>query len=115
FKLPARAFLERLFILQCYLPSELSYPIKMSFVPPDNNHPSKLILESEANEKTQATIKKVVNKLYKATHLMKAIPIAPLLRLQLPGKGAHCGGSLPMRTDPGQFETDILGRPAGLR
>ena len=30
-----------------------------------------------------------------------------------PGRSFHCGGSLPMRSKPGKFESDPLGRPHG--
>jgi choline dehydrogenase-like flavoprotein len=38
-----------------------------------------------------------------------------MLRIAEPGRGFHAGGTLPMRTQPGEFETDVLGRPAGWR
>jgi len=30
-----------------------------------------------------------------------------------PGRGYHCGGSIPMRENPKPFESDRLGRPHG--
>lgn len=42
-------------------------------------------------------------------------PLTPLLQAWPAGKGFHHGGSLPMRASPGELETDLLGRPAGLR
>ena len=36
-----------------------------------------------------------------------------MLQLAEPGRGFHCGGSLPMRAVPGNFESDTLGRPQG--
>jgi choline dehydrogenase-like flavoprotein len=31
-----------------------------------------------------------------------------------PGRSYHSGGTFPMRTRPGKFETDVLGQPTGL-
>jgi choline dehydrogenase-like flavoprotein len=36
-----------------------------------------------------------------------------MLQIAKPGRGFHCGGSLPMRAQPGDFETDTLGRVRG--
>jgi choline dehydrogenase-like flavoprotein len=36
-----------------------------------------------------------------------------MLQIARPGRGFHCGGSLPMRAQPGNFESDCLGRPSG--
>jgi choline dehydrogenase-like flavoprotein len=37
-------------------------------------------------------------------------PIPGLAQIGLPGKGNHLGGSLPMRQEPGELETDTTGR-----
>ncbi|HEY1790923.1 MAG TPA: GMC oxidoreductase, partial [Verrucomicrobiae bacterium] len=40
--------------------------------------------------------------------------IPPMLQISKPGRGFHCGSSLPMRAQPASdFETDCLGRPRG--
>lgn len=41
-------------------------------------------------------------------------PLTPMLQAWPAGKGFHHGGTLPMRESPGELETDLLGRPAGL-
>jgi choline dehydrogenase-like flavoprotein len=56
-----------------------------------------------------------IGKLGDNARLMRAFPLLPLLRSFNPGKGNHFGGSFPMRREPGAFESDALGRPAGLR
>jgi choline dehydrogenase-like flavoprotein len=38
----------------------------------------------------------------------------PALRVGQPGRGFHTGGTFPMRSKPGAFETDVLGRPYGF-
>ena len=37
-----------------------------------------------------------------------------MLRVGLPGRGFHTGGTFPMRAAPGPFEVDGLGRPHGF-
>jgi len=36
-----------------------------------------------------------------------------MLQMAEPGRGFHNGASFPMRKDPAELETDILGRPRG--
>jgi choline dehydrogenase-like flavoprotein len=43
------------------------------------------------------------------------VPLTPLSRRGEPGSSFHCGGSFPMRVNPQGLESDVLGRPAGLR
>ena len=45
-----------------------------------------------------------------ARHLGLA-PVPGLSQTGRPGKGNHVGSSFPMRRDPGELETDTLGRP----
>jgi choline dehydrogenase-like flavoprotein len=42
-------------------------------------------------------------------------PLFPLLQRGKPGRGFHSGGTFPMRSNPGQGESDIFGRPSGMR
>ena len=39
--------------------------------------------------------------------------LPPMLQILEPGRSFHGGGSLPMRTQPSEFECDPLGRPQG--
>ncbi len=41
------------------------------------------------------------------------VPVPGLLQVEPPGKSNHIGGSLPMRQQPGEFETDTVGRVTG--
>jgi choline dehydrogenase-like flavoprotein len=38
-----------------------------------------------------------------------------MIQMGKPGRGFHSGGSFPMSAEPHAGETDILGRPHGLR
>jgi choline dehydrogenase-like flavoprotein len=114
-RLPVQSFLERFLLIQGYLHSDLSPSISVRLEAPTALSSSRLILESTPLSQTKVAIRKVMQKLHKARHLLKAIPIAPLLKIQQPGRGFHSGGTLPMKMIPAEFETDTLGRPYGLK
>lgn len=57
----------------------------------------------------------VARRLAGAARLLGMTPLPRLIQSGEPGKGNHVGGSLPMRRDPAELETDLLGRPRGLR
>ena len=45
---------------------------------------------------------------------LRAFPVFPVMRAEPPGRGFHTGGSFPMRTRPGDLQTDTAGRPRGF-
>jgi choline dehydrogenase-like flavoprotein len=57
----------------------------------------------------------VLAKLRRLAPFTRAVPVDPLLQIGLPGKSFHVGGSFPMTARPGELESDVLGRPAGMR
>src|SRR5258708_4006571 len=72
-----------------------------------------LQLEAQPNPETRLTVKRVLRELLSQTRSLGGMVVPPMLQLAEPGRGFHCGGSLPMRTRPGKFESDTLGRPHG--
>ncbi len=56
-------------------------------------------------------VRKIVRRLAAAGRVLGMAPIPGLLMVGRPGKSNHLGGSLPMRRQPRDFETDTLGRP----
>jgi len=72
-----------------------------------------LQLDAKLNPRTRPTIKKALRELLKQFRALGGIPIAPMLQIAEPGRGYHIGGSIPMRKNPQQFESDLLGRPHG--
>jgi choline dehydrogenase-like flavoprotein len=60
-----------------------------------------------------ARVKRLVRRLTANARLLGMVPLPGLLQVGRPGKGNHLGGSLPMRREPGELETDTLGRPRG--
>jgi choline dehydrogenase-like flavoprotein len=118
-KLFARPILERLLIAQGYLHSDESAAIRMTLrrdgKDNDNGAGAKDFLELEPvlNPGTTATIKRVLRELQGQFRALGGFVIPPMLEMARPGRGFHCGGSIPMRAQPGEFETDCLGRPCG--
>ncbi len=60
-----------------------------------------------------ARVKRLVRRLTANARLLGMVPLPGLVQVGRPGKGNHLGGSLPMRREPGELETDTLGRPRG--
>ena len=60
-------------------------------------------------------MKKVVRKILSNGGALGAVPLIPLLQLGEPGRGYHSGGSFAMSAMPGEWQSDIYGRPAGMR
>jgi len=70
-------------------------------------------LQAEPHPETRPRIKKLLRALLRQSHRLGGMVVPPMLQVPRPGRGFHSGGSLPMRTTPGKFESDVLGRPHG--
>jgi choline dehydrogenase-like flavoprotein len=101
----------RMLIAQGYLHSSHSARLRVELKP--GTRASEVLVEAEPNPRTAALIRKVVRKLAGLSPMLGALPLEPMLQITPPGRGFHCGGTLPMRENPGEFETDRLGRPGG--
>ncbi len=110
-KFLSRAIQERLLIVQGYLHSDESAAIQMTLR--RDGQKDFLQLEPALNPETPRTIRKILLELLKQCRALGGIAVPPMLQIALPGRGFHCGGSLPMRVQPGPLQTDCLGRPAG--
>lgn len=75
----------------------------------------RLAFRAQPNDRTEAIVRKASKRLAKAARLAGLVALTPLARLNPLGSSFHCGGTFPMRQDPKDGETDVLGRPAGLR
>jgi choline dehydrogenase-like flavoprotein len=58
-------------------------------------------------------VRRLVRRLASAGRLLGMLPVPGMLHVEHPGKSNHLGGSLPMRREPGELETDVLGRIPG--
>jgi hypothetical protein len=72
-----------------------------------------LHLRAQPNPATRRTVKRVLREMLWQSRRLGGIVLPPMLQLSQPGRGFHCGGSIPMRESPGPFESDCLGRPHG--
>jgi choline dehydrogenase-like flavoprotein len=110
-KLFARPILERLLIVQGYLHSDESASIQMTLR--RNGAKDFLELKGMPNPETAGAVKRVLRELQGQFRALGGIVVPPMLQISLPGRGFHCGGSMSMRSEPADFETDCQGRPRG--
>lgn len=110
-KFISRPFVERLLIVQGYLHSDESATVEMQLK--RNGEKDFLQLDAKLNSRTKPVIKKVLRELLKQFRALGGIPVAPMLQIAEPGRGYHIGGSIPMRAQSKEFESDLLGRPNG--
>ena len=102
---------ERMIIVQGYLHSDESPTIAMTLK--RDGERDFLQLDAQPNPATRPAVKKVLRELLSQTRRLGGVVVPPMLQLAEPGRGFHCGGSLPMRATPGNFESDTLGRSHG--
>jgi choline dehydrogenase-like flavoprotein len=102
-----RPLLGRLIVVQGYLHSDDSPGLELE------RDGSGVRLLGEDGAPAAARVRRVIRRLTASGALLGMVPLPGLAQVGLPGKGNHLGGSLPMRREPGQLETDRLGRPGG--
>jgi ferredoxin len=115
FDMPARMVLNRLLLVQGYLPSKYSPSIQLLLRKEPGSKISTLHASAVENERTKPMLRSVSRKLWRSRKLLRATPVSPLLRVGKPGRSYHSGGSFPMRANPKEFESDELGRPHGFQ
>ena len=108
-------FLNRFLLIQGYLNSDLSgtMTIRLDKSSPDST--GRLIVSGKVNNETATVVDRVIAKLKRNKRLFGAVPLSMLLKMGEPGRGFHSGGSFPMSCNPKDFETDLFGRPRGLK
>jgi len=104
--------IERLVMIKGYLHSSESAAIRAS-LEVRGDVPT-LRLEAEGDTRADPIIRGVTKVLMRNRRRIGAMPIRLGLRKGLPGSGVHVGGSFPMRRQPREFESDVLGRPTGF-
>ena len=110
-KMFTRQILERLVIVQGYLHSDDSATIEMTLR--RDGQKDLLQLEPHLNPETRGTVKRVLGEVMKQFRALRGVVVPPMLQIARPGRSFHCGGSIPMRAQPANFESDCLGRPLG--
>ena len=102
---------DRMVIVQGYIHSAESSSIAMTLR--RNGEQDFLELEARKNPATRRTVKRVMNELLKNVLRLGGAVLPPMLQMAEPGRGFHNGASFPMRKEPAELETDMLGRPRG--
>jgi choline dehydrogenase-like flavoprotein len=110
-KMFARQLEERMVIVQGFLHSDDSGTMTMTLK--RDGEKDFLQLDAQPNPESRRIVKKVLRELLGQARRLGGIIVPPMLQFAEPGRSFHCGGSLPMRTSPGKFESDPLGRPHG--
>jgi choline dehydrogenase-like flavoprotein len=111
---PARLLLDRLLLIQGYLPSVYSPSIRAVLRRDPNSETGTLQLSPVPNQRTGPVLQRVARKLRQSRRHLRAVPLAPMLRQGKPGRGFHSGGTFPMRNSPGPLQSDLHGRPHGF-
>jgi choline dehydrogenase-like flavoprotein len=111
----ARELENRLLLIQGFLHSDHSSQIAVTLRSSSGGTPERLELKPIINPEARKAVGSVVRKLMKNSLKLGAIPLPMLLQFAEPGRSFHSGGTFPMRDNPGEFETDILGRPSGWK
>jgi len=111
----ARELEGRLLLIQGFIHSAESSRILATLSKSPADGKETLLLQAEANPIAKTVVRRVVRKLLGQTRRLGAVPLPMLLQMGKPGRSFHAGGSFPMRSSPGAFETDTSGRPEGWR
>ena len=109
---PWQAFLSRLFLFQGFMHSDVS-PTTAAHLERSGTS-DVLKLAATLKPETKVILNKLVAKLTRLFPQTGLLPLLPLMREGEPGRGFHTGSSFPMSAEPTGFESDLLGRPAGL-
>lgn len=105
----------RLVILQGYLHSAHSGTIRVELRGNGSTHEPLLQVTGQPRPAARRSVRKLLRKLVRLAPQLGALPIWPMAKIAEPGRGFHTGGTFPMREHPGEFESDVLGRPAAWR
>ncbi len=115
--LPIRSALARMSLIQCFVHSDDS-PSPNATLVRDDDDPggARLVIEVTAQElQKRQIVKAIVRKLRGLRRAFRSVFVTPMMQMTEPGRSFHSGGTLPMRASPNALESDLLGRPGGLR
>ncbi len=104
-----RQFVERMWSIQAFLHSDDSPDLRLSL------HNGKAALEVIPNTATAGVFSATYSKLAKLGRMFGGRTLPMLARPGVPGGSFHSGAALPMHTNPGELQSDLLGRPHGLQ
>jgi choline dehydrogenase-like flavoprotein len=104
FERASRSVVGRLVVIQGFLHSSDSPGLAISW------DAGRLRVVGEDVTAATIRVRSLVRRLAAYGRLLGMMPLPGLLHLGRPGKSNHVGGTLPMRREPGELETDVLGR-----
>lgn len=105
--------LGRLMVFQGFLHSNDSSIMKAKLE--KSGDTTRLVLDASENSATRPLIRALVKKMNTLSRELGGWVLSPLVTVAVPGEGNHYGSSFPMSRSPGQYQTDLLGRPHGLK
>ena len=109
----ARRLENRMLVAQGYLHSDESRSISLRLS--REGEQDRLHLQAAPEPDPRPAIRRILRELTGQARALGGLPLAPMLQIAEPGRGFHNGGSFPMRAEPGDLETDSLGRLRGWR
>lgn len=112
----AKPLLRRLMVALCGLHSNEAEPISVLLRGSSGGREPVLELRAPADDgQLAATIRRAAARLARKGLSFRSLFLTPFVASGASALGNHYGGTLPMRARPRHpFETDLLGRPAGL-
>ena len=111
---PWKMFLSRMVLTQVFMHSNDSPGFHGRLERVAGEQEDRLRLTAEERPETGRLIGRMMNKLWSISAMTGMFPVRAMLQRGEPGRGFHTGGTFPMSASPTGFESDLLGRPAGL-
>ena len=110
---------QRLIVAQGFLHSdvspEMSLRVREVASRGSNDKRTALKVDWKPHPETQAVVARARRRMARGMLKASMLALTPFSRLGAVGSSFHCGSSFPMRERPSGLESDVLGRPAGLR
>ncbi|MDP3543180.1 MAG: GMC oxidoreductase [Elusimicrobiota bacterium] len=106
-----RRFAPRLMAIQGYLHSDKGVPVRITAE--GRGEDCRLTVAAGDASASKAAVRRVAAKLAGSSGELGFRPLSFMLKIGLPGEGNHAGGTFPMRSTPGPWQTDVQGRLQG--
>lgn len=108
-----RALSNRLIVAQTFLHSDSSPHMELRLAGPAGNE--RLVSARKENGRTAGAIARARALVARVARMGGMLPLTPIARMGKLGSSFHCGGSFPMSSSPDRLQSDVLGRPAGMK
>jgi choline dehydrogenase-like flavoprotein len=104
--------LDRLMIIKGYIHSNKSSHMLVTL---KKGKKSVLQITGIKNKNAIKTSRAVASNLFKNFKSLRLMTLPFMAKVGIPGEASHTGGTFPMKKNPGNFESDTLGRPHGFK